>query len=106
MDANIKHRTRHIVIVTLLTLILLIVGLLAITPLKFYTTYRIATQDSAAGLAVDSPVRYNGIVVGKVKSIALDQKNPQLVDILLKIKSNVTITNGTVAALTNNGIEL
>lgn len=61
-------------------------------------------RESVAGLNVESPVEYNGVGVGSVKKIELNHKNPQLVEILLNIKSSTPITRGTVATVNTRGL--
>lgn len=69
-----------------------------------HSIYRVYMEDSVSGLNIDSPVEYNGVNVGVVKSIQLDKDNPHLVDLLLSIKSDTPITEGTVATLSTRGI--
>lgn len=69
-----------------------------------YTTYLIYMTESVSGLNVDSTVEYNGVTVGAVKSISLNEVNPQLVEVLISIKSQTPITQGTVATLTTRGM--
>jgi phospholipid/cholesterol/gamma-HCH transport system substrate-binding protein len=69
-----------------------------------YSKYLIFMQESVSGLNVDSQVEYNGVDVGSVSSIGLSQKNPQLVEVLINIKSSTPITRGTTATLTGRGL--
>lgn len=71
---------------------------------EHYNIYKIYMQESVSGLSEDSTVEYNGVNVGSVRSIELNRRNPQLVEILLNIKSNTPITKGTVATLTTRGL--
>jgi phospholipid/cholesterol/gamma-HCH transport system substrate-binding protein len=66
--------------------------------------YLINMQESVSGLNIDSPVEYNGVEVGSIKKIDLNNKNPQLVELLIKIKSNIPITKGTIATLNTRGV--
>lgn len=68
------------------------------------TTYMVYMQESVSGLSIDSTVEYNGVQVGKVKKIELNNKNPELVEVLLDIKSTTPVTQGTVATLTTRGL--
>src|SRR3990167_263035 len=64
---------------------------------KEYQTYQVFMQESVSGLNIDSPVEYNGVNVGTVSYISIDQKNPKLVQVLLSIKQGTPITLGTRA---------
>lgn len=69
-----------------------------------YNSYLVYMQESVSGLSVDSSVEYNGVDVGTVKSIALNRRNPALVEVIVSIKSTTPITRGTVATLTTRGL--
>lgn len=69
-----------------------------------YKTYELRMTESVSGLNVDSPVEYNGVNVGSVLNIALDQHNPQVVKVLLNINQTTPITFGTVATLKTRGL--
>ena len=71
---------------------------------KVYKTYLVYVHEEVTGLSLDSPVRYNGVPVGYVKSVKLDPNNPQLVRIILLIEEGTPITTSTVATLRTQGI--
>lgn len=71
---------------------------------KSYKTYLLYVNENVTGLTVQSPVRYNGVPVGFVKSIELDPRNAQLVKIILRIEVGTPITTSTVAILQTQGI--
>lgn len=62
-----------------------------------YNVYQVDMKESVSGLSVDAPVEYNGVNVGNVGGIKLNQKNPQVVELLLKIKKGTPITRATNA---------
>jgi phospholipid/cholesterol/gamma-HCH transport system substrate-binding protein len=66
-----------------------------------YTTYM---TDSVSGLRVKSLVRYRGVDVGRVRSIALDPENSERVRLLLDIDRDVPIRENTVARLAKQGL--
>jgi phospholipid/cholesterol/gamma-HCH transport system substrate-binding protein len=68
-----------------------------------YLIYEVFMTESVSGVNIDSVVEYNGVNVGTVKSIELDPRNPQIVSLLLKVKSETPITKGTVATLNVKG---
>jgi phospholipid/cholesterol/gamma-HCH transport system substrate-binding protein len=67
-----------------------------------YATYQINTQDPVSGLAVDAPIEFHGVEVGKVKHIRL--VNPRSVAILLSIDGGAPVTSATVATITSRGL--
>lgn len=69
-----------------------------------YKTYKVYMQESVSGLNVDSVVEFNGVKAGSVTSIEIDDHNPQLVILLIKINSEIPVTVGTVAKLQTRGI--
>lgn len=69
-----------------------------------YTIYQVYMSESVSGLSIDSPVEFNGVNVGNVKSVDLDHTNPQMVEVLLNVKSNTPITLGTIATLQTRGV--
>lgn len=105
METNV-HYTVVGAFVILLTsaIILAVIWLSSGFSLAQYSNYLVYMQESVSGLNTDSPVEYNGVNVGVVKSINLDPKDPHLVELLLSININTPITRGTVAILTSRGI--
>ncbi|STY29794.1 Mammalian cell entry related domain protein [Legionella wadsworthii] len=71
---------------------------------KKYNTYTIYMHEAASGLTQDAPVKYNGVQVGYVKEIKLNQSDPRQVEILLDIEEGTPITTSTYATLNSQGI--
>ncbi len=69
-----------------------------------YTTYQVNMQEAVTGLNQDAVVEYNGVNVGNVKSIKLNKRNPNFVELLLDVQSDTPITQGTIATLSTRGI--
>ena len=69
-----------------------------------YKTYRVYMNESVAGLSIDSPVQYNGVTVGHITNISLNDKNPQQVKLLLAIQTDTPITESTTATLMSQGL--
>lgn len=104
METNVSYTIVGVFVITLLTAIILaIIWLSSGFSLQLYTTYMVYMQESVSGLTLDSPVEFNGVNVGTVKSITLNHKNPQLVELLLSIRKDTPITKGTVATLNSRG---
>lgn len=71
---------------------------------KKYDLYTVYMHEAATGLSEDSVVKFNGVKVGIVSKIELNQFDPQEVKILLKIEEGTPITASTQATLINQGI--
>jgi phospholipid/cholesterol/gamma-HCH transport system substrate-binding protein len=71
---------------------------------EHYSPYIVYMQESVTGLSPDALVEYNGVDVGTVEKIEINHKNPQLVELLLRVKNNTPITQGTVATLNSRGL--
>jgi phospholipid/cholesterol/gamma-HCH transport system substrate-binding protein len=67
-------------------------------------TYTIYMRESVSGLSIDSPVEFNGVNVGSVDSVAIDPKDPEVVEITISINRTTPVTQGTIATLKSKGI--
>jgi len=65
-----------------------------------YVTY---FDESVQGLNIDSPVKYRGVFVGRVESIAV-APDSKLIQVVLKIESGQTLDDSIVAQLKSVGI--
>src|SRR5476651_2573438 len=100
METNVNYTIIGLFVITIISFIILaIIWLSAGLSTENYSIYKVYMQESVSGLSPDSVVEYNGVNVGGVKSIELNRRNPQLVELLLKIKTNTPITRGTKAKL-------
>ena len=66
--------------------------------------YQAVEDESVAGLNLNAPVKYNGVDVGRVRSIALDPVNPDRVRLVFAIKRGTPIKVDTVAVLKTQGL--
>jgi phospholipid/cholesterol/gamma-HCH transport system substrate-binding protein len=105
METNVNYTLVGAFVIFLIALLTVVILWLS-TGLSFaeYNFYRVDMTESISGLNLDEPVEFNGVPVGKVQEITIDKTNPQLVKLLLKIKSSTPITQGTVATLSPRGI--
>ncbi|MGL5741825.1 MAG: MlaD family protein [Legionella sp.] len=71
---------------------------------KKYNTYTVYMHEAVSGLTKDAPVKYNGVQVGNVQEIRLNQNDPRQVEILLSIEDGTPITTSTYATLNAQGI--
>lgn len=105
MDTNVNYTIVGAFVIVLMTAIVLtIIWLSSGFSVVPYTEYVIYSQESVSGLNQDASVEYNGVNVGSVEKIELNEADPHLVTVLLKIKTSTPITRGTVATLTSRGV--
>jgi phospholipid/cholesterol/gamma-HCH transport system substrate-binding protein len=71
---------------------------------KSYDLYTVYVDEAVSGLAEDAIVKFNGVKVGMVNKIELDQLDPQEVKLQLKIVQGTPITITTHASLISQGI--
>lgn len=71
---------------------------------KKYDVYLAVESESVAGLNPSAPVKYNGVDVGKVQSIQLDQAHPERVNLLLAIERATPVKEDTIAILRIQGL--
>ena len=71
---------------------------------KAYNPYLALVDESVAGLNLNAPVKYNGVDVGKVRSIQLDPANPDRVRLIFAIERGTPIRQDTVAVLKTQGL--
>ena len=69
-----------------------------------YDLYLAIEDESVAGLNLNAPVKYNGVDVGKVRSIQLDPANPERVRLVFAIERGTPIKVDTVAVLKTQGL--
>ena len=69
-----------------------------------YKTYMVFMREAVSGLTIESPVKFNGVKVGYIDKIELNDANPQEVTLYLQIKEATPITTSTEATLVAQGI--
>lgn len=67
-------------------------------------TYQLESRYPVSGLNTQAPVRYRGVDVGRVESIAFERDNPRLIVVTVAVKSGTPITRGTYAQLGSQGV--
>ncbi len=65
--------------------------------------YDILFATSVTGLAIGSPVQFNGVTVGKINEIRLMPERPENVRIRIAINDDVPVLNGTTAGIEGVG---
>ncbi len=68
-----------------------------------YATYEILF-DSVEGLGASSPVRFNGVDVGRVLTINLDRSNTSRVRVRIEVGAETPVRLGTIATLQSQGV--
>ncbi len=105
MESKVNYTVVGVFVVALsIAMVLIFLWLSTMRNEKAYKTYLLYVNENVTGLAVQSPIRYNGVPVGFVKAIELDPQNAQLVKIILRIEVGTPITTSTVAVLQLQGI--
>ena len=67
-------------------------------------TYRIAFNESVAGMSLGDPVKFRGVDVGTVKSMALDASDPRRVQVEVRLRKEAPVKTDTKATLKLKGI--
>lgn len=105
MESRVNYTVVGIFVVSLsIAMTIIFLWLSSLHAGKSYKTYLLYVNENVTGLNSQSPVRYNGVPVGFVKSIELDPRNAQFVKIILSIEVGTPITTCTVATLQFQGI--
>jgi len=69
-----------------------------------YSSFEINFAGSVSGLDQGSPVRYLGVGVGRVRTLAIDRKDPSRVRIVVEVDQTAPISSATRAALGLQGV--
>ncbi len=67
-------------------------------------TYRLESRFAVTGLNIQAPVRFRGVEVGRVESIAFEGDKARSIVIAVSVKSDTPITRGTYAQLGTQGL--
>jgi phospholipid/cholesterol/gamma-HCH transport system substrate-binding protein len=98
----------HALMAGLFTILL---GIAAVTSIWWFggkheatRDYLIVTRQNVTGLNQQAQVRYRGISVGKVQSIALDAQDSRNILVRVSVNEQVPVTRGTTAKLGYQGV--
>lgn len=100
METNVNYTLVGAFVLILTTIFVLgIIWLSAGFSTEEFKIYQVNMKESISGLSKDGPVEFNGVNVGTVFDIQIDQRNSRLVILLLKVKEGAPVTRGTRAKL-------
>ena len=71
---------------------------------KKYNTYTVYMREAISGLTQESQVKYNGVKVGFITLIQLNDLDPQEVKLQIQVEEGTPITTSTKATLVAQGI--
>jgi len=66
--------------------------------------YAIYFDESVSGLNLSAPVKYRGIVIGKVVKLQINPQNSEQVEVIINILRSTPINESTAARLTAQGV--
>ncbi len=100
METKVNYSLAGIfVIVLIATIILTIIWLSSDFDTDEYQFYKVYMKESVSGLSQDGPVEFNGVSVGNIDEMQINRNNPRIIELVLKIKKDTPITEGTRAKL-------
>ena len=67
-------------------------------------TYRIHFTESVSGMSLGDPVKFRGVDVGSVKSMALNASDPRRVEVDVRLRKEAPVKTDTKATLKLKGI--
>jgi phospholipid/cholesterol/gamma-HCH transport system substrate-binding protein len=105
METNVRYTiVGAFVLVLFAATILGVIWLSSGLSIETFDIYKVNMKESVSGLNVDAAVEFNGVNVGTVKKIRISEKNPDLVELLLRVRSNTPISEGTRASMNMRGL--
>ncbi|MCC7484968.1 MAG: MCE family protein [Burkholderiales bacterium] len=69
-----------------------------------FETFTLETRHPVTGLNVQAPVRFRGVDVGKVESIAFSAGEPQRILVRIAVRAGTPLTRGTYGTLGSQGV--
>jgi phospholipid/cholesterol/gamma-HCH transport system substrate-binding protein len=69
-----------------------------------YNKYQITFHESISGISADSVVKYNGVNIGKVIAVDIDNNDPRNIIVYVKIYNKILISKDTYAVLQSQGL--
>lgn len=69
-----------------------------------YETYELISKLPVAGLSIQSQVRYQGLAVGQVQGLSIDQTQPGVIVIRVGVLPDTPVTKGTWGEIATQGV--
>lgn len=93
-----------IVLLLLIAALSFVVWVVKVDLDREFTQYDIIFDSAVTGLSPSAPVRYNGVDVGRVKSIKLVPNRPSLVRVTIAVDKSIPIREDSTASLEYQGL--
>jgi phospholipid/cholesterol/gamma-HCH transport system substrate-binding protein len=71
---------------------------------RTHASYEVVFREAVSGLSIGSPVQFNGIKVGEVSQLQLDQADPTKVLAVIRVSASTPVRQNTQARLSMAGI--
>ena len=104
MNDNRQYLVVGIFVVVATTILISVLLWFSANSRKSYNVYQTVFNEPVDGITANSPIKYNGVEIGRVKSIQLDNDNPRNVIVILNIGSRVLINSETYAIIKPQGV--
>lgn len=100
METKVSYTIAGLFVIFLIAFICLtVIWLASGFNTKDETFYKVYMKESVSGLEIDAPVEFNGVNVGTVSEMRIKRDDPNLVVLILKVKKDTPVTEGTKAKL-------
>lgn len=103
MDPKVNYTAVGIFVIALSLILAVVVLWLSSEHYQSYHKYLIYLREPVSGLTEKAPVKFNGVQVGYVDSIAIDPEDPQQVKLVVKINDKAPINKSTTSMLMAQG---
>lgn len=107
-SCNAMENKSHALLAGIFVLLLLIAAAIAAIWLGrkdvTYTPYGLVSTLPVGGLSIQSQVRYQGMAVGQVEALKIDQDRPGAIRLRIGVAPDTPITEGTWAEISTQGV--
>lgn len=104
MEPRVNYIVVGIFVIVLTTILVITVIWLSTREHVARVTYAVYMNEAVTGLSPQAAVKFNGVDVGYVSDISINEQNPQQVRLLLSIDKSVPINQSTTASLMSQGV--